>query len=100
MTITSVLRFPRRVRFAPDSCRDFGFSIEQVRSLVALAQDRKQLCMDARNIAQEHLAVVRAKLKELRALERSIVGFIATCDASCEGGPGPDCAILENLATP
>jgi DNA-binding transcriptional MerR regulator len=79
-------------------CRDFGFSIEQVRSLVALVQDRERSCMDARDLAQEHLAAVRAKLNELRALERSIAGFIATCDASCAGGPGPECSILEDLA--
>ncbi|AGK57173.1 MerR family transcriptional regulator [Hyphomicrobium denitrificans 1NES1] len=81
-------------------CREFGFSIEQVRSLVALVQDRERSCMDARNVAQEHLLAVRAKLNELKGLERSIAGFIATCDASCAGGPGPDCAILEDLARP
>lgn len=79
-------------------CRDFGFSIEQVRSLVALVQDRERSCMDARDLAQEHLTAVRAKLNELKALERSIASFVATCDASCAGGPGPDCAILEDLA--
>ena len=79
-------------------CRDFGFSIEQVRLLVALVQDRERSCMEARDLAQEHLTAVRAKLRELQALERSIAGFIATCDASCAGGPGPDCAILEDLA--
>jgi DNA-binding transcriptional MerR regulator len=81
-------------------CREFGFSIEQVRSLVALVQDRRRPCTDARNVAQEHLLAVRAKLNELKGLERSVAGFIATCDASCAGGPGPDCAILEDLARP
>jgi DNA-binding transcriptional MerR regulator len=78
-------------------CRDFGFSIEQVRSLIALLEDRKRSCMDARDLAREHLAGVRARLRELRALERSIAGFVASCDASCAGGPGPDCVILEDL---
>ena len=81
-------------------CRDFGFSIEQVRSLVALVQDRERSCMEARDLAHEHLTAVRAKLSELKALERSIAGFIATCNASCAGGPGPDCTILEDLAKP
>jgi len=87
----------RRLKFIR-RCRDFGFSIEQVKSLVALVQDRERSCMDARALAQEHLTAVRTKLNELRALERSIVGFIAACDASCAGGPGPDCPILEDLA--
>lgn len=79
-------------------CRDFGFSIEQVRSLVALMQDRKRSCMEARDMAQGHLDVVRVKLEELKALERTIAGFVESCDASCAGGPGPDCVILGDLA--
>src|SRR6188508_1533677 len=59
-------------------CREFGFSIEQVRSLVALVQDPASSCEDARDLAQEHLMTVRAKLAELKALERSIAGFVAT----------------------
>lgn len=78
-------------------CRDFGFSIDQVRSLVALVQDRQRSCMEARDLAQSHLDAVRAKLNELKALERSIASFVTSCDASCAGGPGPDCVILEDL---
>jgi DNA-binding transcriptional MerR regulator len=79
-------------------CREFGFSIDQVRALVALAQDPQSSCMHARDLAHEHLIVVRAKLAELKALERSIAAFIASCDASCAGGPGSDCVILEDLS--
>jgi DNA-binding transcriptional MerR regulator len=79
-------------------CREFGFSIEQVRSLVALVQDPTSSCANARDLAQDHLVAVRSKLAELKALERSIAGFVATCDASCAGGPGPDCVILDDLS--
>jgi DNA-binding transcriptional MerR regulator len=79
-------------------CREFGFSIDQVRSLVMLLQDPQSSCMHARDLAKDHLAAVRAKLSELKALERSIVGFVANCDSSCAGGPGPDCVILDDLS--
>jgi DNA-binding transcriptional MerR regulator len=79
-------------------CREFGFSIEQVRSLVALVQDPKSSCMHARDLAQDHLTAVRTKLAELKALERSIAAFVTNCDASCAGGPGPDCVILDDLS--
>ena len=79
-------------------CREFGFSIDQVRSLVALLQDPASLCVDARDLAQQHLVAVRAKLAELKALERSIAAFVTSCDASCSGGRGPDCVILEDLS--
>jgi hypothetical protein len=63
-------------------------------------EDGERSCMEARDLAQEHLRAIRAKLGELKALERTIAGFIATCDATCAGGPGSDCAILEDLARP
>jgi DNA-binding transcriptional MerR regulator len=81
-------------------CREFGFSIDQVRSLVALVQDPQSSCMHARDLAEENLRAVRTKLAELKGLERSIAAFVATCDASCAGGPGPDCVILEDLSLP
>ena len=79
-------------------CRAFGFSIAQVRSLVALVQDRDSSCMDARAIAEAHLSAVRARLVELKALERSLLGFVIGCDSACAGGPGPDCVILDDLS--
>jgi DNA-binding transcriptional MerR regulator len=81
-------------------CRDFGFSIEQVRSLAALVQDRQRSCLEARDLAQDHLAAVRAKLEELKALEQTIARFAASCEVACAGGPGPDCVILEDLSQP
>jgi DNA-binding transcriptional MerR regulator len=81
-------------------CREFGFSIDQVRALVALVQDPQSSCMHARDLAQEHLAAVRAKLAKLRALERSIAAFVARCDSSCVGGSGSDCVVLDSLSRP
>jgi MerR family transcriptional regulator, copper efflux regulator len=81
-------------------CRDFGFSIERVRVLVALMESRDGDCLAARDLAQEHLVEVRAKLKELRALERSLNQFVENCDSQCVGGPAKDCVILDELGSP
>jgi DNA-binding transcriptional MerR regulator len=81
-------------------CRDFGFSIEQVRTLAALVQDRERSCLEARDLAQRHLDAVRAKLDELKALEQAIARFLENCEMSCAGGPGPDCVVLEDLCQP
>jgi DNA-binding transcriptional MerR regulator len=78
-------------------CRQFGFPLEQVRSLVALLDDRSRSCMEARDLAHEHLAAVRAKLSDVRALESSLAGFLARSETACAGGPGPDCVMLEDL---
>lgn len=81
-------------------CRDFGFPIEQVRSLVALLNDPARPCRQARDVAQDHLAGVRAKLAELRALERSLAGFVKDCDCACVGGAAADCVVLDDLMQP
>lgn len=79
------------------TCRDFGFSIEQVRALVSLNGSADRDCVEARDIAQIHLQAVRNKLTELRALERSLAGFVSSCTAVCAGGPAPRCTILKDL---
>jgi DNA-binding transcriptional MerR regulator len=79
-------------------CRDFGFGVEQVRDLVALSTSRDRDCVDARDLASSHLRAVRAKMSEMRELERSLEGFVERCDVLCAGGPASECVILEGLA--
>jgi DNA-binding transcriptional MerR regulator len=89
----------RRLTFVR-RCRDFGFPIEQIRELVALVSSPERDCMAARDLAQVHLVELRRKLKELRALERSLKQFVQDCNARCVGGPASACVILQDLATP
>jgi DNA-binding transcriptional MerR regulator len=82
-------------------CRDFGFPIDQVRTLTALTQDDERPCAEARELAEQRLAAVREKLLELRALERSLTAFIDTAEIACPGGTsGADCVLLDELAAP
>lgn len=81
-------------------CRDFGFSVEQVRELVGLVDKPDQPCVEVREIAARHLVRVREKLTELQALEVSMVEFVNRCNTACAGGPAVDCAILEDLSLP
>src|SRR3546814_17631376 len=74
----------RRLTFIRQ-CREFGFSIEQVRSLVSLTQRHDRSCMEARDLAVDHLAAVRARVAELKALERDLSNFVGRCDAACAG---------------
>lgn len=78
-------------------CRDLGFSIEETRELVALSTSSERDCVEARAIAQTHLSAVRAKMAELRRLDRSLSRYIRACSESCVGGPAPDCTILTDL---
>ena len=76
--------------------RDFGFSIEQIRSLLSLAEGEKD-CSEARDVAQEQLKSVRAKMLELMTLERTLAKFVDTCSSTCAGSPAPECNILRDL---
>ncbi|MBX9457380.1 MAG: helix-turn-helix domain-containing protein [Rhizobium sp.] len=79
-------------------CRDFGFSIERVRTLLDLSVSRERDCSETRDIAKAHLDEVQAKLRELRALELRLKGFVRRCDEACSGGPGADCVIFGDLS--
>ena len=68
-------------------CRDFGFPIKQIRELVALVGAPEQDCTVARDVAEARLIEVGQRLKELRALERSLRRFVEDCSAQCAGGP-------------
>lgn len=81
-------------------CRDFGFSIDQVRTLAGLSISTDQDCTQVRDIALAHLTEVRAKLDELKALEVSLQRFASQCDAVCAGGAGRDCVVFKDLANP
>jgi len=81
-------------------CRDFGFSIEQVRELVGLVDEPERPCVEVRDIAASHLEQVRRKLRELKELEASLNAFVCSCETACAGGTSVDCTILEDLAVP
>jgi len=81
-------------------CRDFGFTIEQVRELVGLVDEPDRPCIEVRDVAARHLAQLRQKLAELQALESSVAAFVCSCETACAGGPTVDCTILEDLTLP
>jgi hypothetical protein len=81
-------------------CRDFGFPIEQVRELVSLSKSRERDCFETLKIAQAHLAAVRAKMAELRTLERGLTRFARSCSEMCAGGLAAQCSIRKHMMTP
>ena len=74
-------------------CRQLGFSIDEVRSLLGLVDENRYTCSDIQSITQKHLTEIRKKLKHMRALERALKEMVA----DCKGGETPDCAIIDAL---
>jgi Cu(I)-responsive transcriptional regulator len=83
----SRLAFTRRAR-------DLGFSIEQIRALLELADNKEQSCEAVDVIARKHLADVERKLADLAALRRELASLIG----QCRHGTVADCRIIEALA--
>lgn len=73
--------------------RELGFSIEEIRSLLRLTEQRNQSCETVTRVAAQHLSDVRGKLADLRQLARGLQTLIG----SCGGGQIADCKILEAL---
>lgn len=80
-------------------CRDFDFSIDQIRALVSLAKKEDRDCVEVRDIAKTQLVAVREKMSELKNLELSLSRFIAACNSTCIGGPAPECSIFKDIST-
>ena len=81
-------------------CRDFGFPIDQVRSLTGLFEEGDRDCVEVRDLAHRQLEQVRAKMDEMRQLEASLDAFVGSCDAACSGGRTRDCVIFDQIALP
>lgn len=79
------------------SFREFGFPIEQIRTLVSLSTNPQIPCDETREIARDHLNTVRSKISQLRQLEGSLIRFIRSCSETCIGGPAPKCTILKEV---
>ncbi|MES2452042.1 MAG: helix-turn-helix domain-containing protein [Pseudomonadota bacterium] len=74
--------------------RDLGFSLDQVRALLGLSDDRSRDCAAIDRIAKDHLRTVDRKVADLTALRRELKAVIQSCD----GGAVADCRIIEALA--
>ncbi|HYY73570.1 MAG TPA: helix-turn-helix domain-containing protein [Solirubrobacterales bacterium] len=73
--------------------RALGFSIAEVRTLLRLADERKRPCAEVRVVAEAHLGDVRAKIADLKTMERVLKETVARC----ADGSGFHCPLIEAL---
>lgn len=81
------LRFVRRAR-------DLGFSVEEIRALLALWRDRGRASAQVKALALGHVAELRRRIAALEDMARTL-GELAR---HCGGDARPDCPILDDLA--
>ncbi len=86
--VTRTLTFIRR-------SRELGFTLDEIRTLLTLsAHDSKNTCTEVRDLAARHLADVRAKIADLRAMATVLSDAVRRCDA----GELPGCPLIDALS--
>lgn len=83
----SRLTFVRRAR-------ESGFTIDQVRTLLAFSDQRDGDCCTVMALTQQHLADVEKKIADLVLLKDHLAQLLA----SCQGGRVADCRIIDALS--
>ena len=86
VTDVRILTFIRRAR-------ELGFRLDDIRALLALGAPGKASCADVRKIAAHHLDDIRARIGDLRKLER----LLAKTIAQCSGSRVPECPVVDIL---
>ena len=74
--------------------RDLGFTLDQVRELLSLSDQKRRSCEAVDVIARQHLADVDRKIEDLTALRDELSSLIEQCGC----GTIADCRIIEALA--
>ena len=73
--------------------RELGFSMEDIRGLMGLEDGAAPTCAEVKERTERHLADVRAKIADLRRIEK----VLSVTAARCSGEDVPDCPVLETL---
>jgi Cu(I)-responsive transcriptional regulator len=74
--------------------RALGFELDDIRSLLDLSDHPQRSCESADEIARRHLADVKARMAQLKALEKELERIVA----SCAGGKAAECRVIDALA--
>lgn len=81
------------LRFIRQS-RDLGFSLEQIRELLGLWQNKRRPSRQVKALALAHIQELEAKLQELQAMKATLEHLVQCC----HGDDRPDCPIIDSLA--
>lgn len=73
--------------------RSVGFSIEEVRELLGLWQDRSRTSAAVKALASRHLETLDRKIEELTTMRKALADLVKRC----RGDAHPDCPILEDF---
>ncbi len=82
-----ILRFIKR-------SRDLGFSLERIKTLLGLWEDRSRQSADVKTLAQQYIDELDHDIAKLQSI-RDQLQHLTDC---CHGDQRPDCPIIDDLA--
>jgi MerR family copper efflux transcriptional regulator len=74
--------------------RDLGFSIERIKTLLSLWQDRGRQSADVKQLAQRYIVELEEDIRNLQSIRNQLQNVAN----NCHGDDRPDCPILDDLA--
>ena len=75
-------------------CRELGFTIDEIRGLLALVDGGNYTCGDIKKLTLEHVDSIRQKIKDLKKLEKTL----SKIASQCSGDSTPECPIIDALS--
>jgi MerR family copper efflux transcriptional regulator len=75
--------------------RELGFSLERIRTLLGLWEDRGRQSADVKKLARQYIAELDRDIAKLQTIRNELQNLAN----SCHGDLRPDCPILDELAT-
>ncbi len=84
------LRFVRR-------CRDLGFPISIIQIFLSLTEKDDRSCGEVKNLAENHLVEVNAKIENLTRLREALLSLSANCDDGTAACPMLDALMQDGF---
>ncbi len=74
-------------------CRALDFSLNEIRFLLQAVEEDNPSCADVEAFSEKHLKLIQAKIKDLRAMEKTMKSLLN----ECQGNRTPGCPLIEVL---
>lgn len=83
----------RRLRFIRRA-KELGFTLNEIKELLALSQDPKATKADIKNKTEDKIEDIRQKIQDLSRIQSALEHLVETCDGH---GSAHECPILQSL---
>ena len=76
--------------------RELGFSLDEIKTMLALGGAKRLSCGEVKRLALGHLDDIRGRIEDLKRLEATLAKTVRRC----RGDAAPECPLLDDLMKP